>query len=397
MLRHTIRLAWARAEVTPAPLRTGGSSRRSSAATRPAPRFRLGWPQPLVDLIADAARSVNGGAATSSRGACRERLDRAREWRGSRPRGRAAREPAPLRGGAGRRSPRARAWPRSSASRTSAAAASPVRRLVAVVARDGETKLRARGDEVGDGFPSLTPRFPQLHRFEREVLEQWGVVPEDHPWPKPVRFQKPYRVPGGRSAGARDRRHGLLPRRRPGDPRGRGGPGARRHHRARPLPLPVPRRDTCCTSRSRSATSTAASSARSMRRPATGARLPLRRDRWPATPPIGHGLAYCAALRGAGGRRVPPRGAGAARRRARARAAGQPHRRPRRPGRRRRLPADRLLLRPAPRRLPQPDGAPLRQPLRPRPRRPGRPAASTWTRERASELLRAPRRGRSAT
>jgi Ni,Fe-hydrogenase III large subunit len=80
-------------------------------------------------------------------------------------------------------------------------AASPdATRLVAVMATQGEPRLRLATTSVRDGFPSLTPEFPQLHRFEREVHEQWGLVPDEHPWLKPVRFQKPYRVPAGRSA-----------------------------------------------------------------------------------------------------------------------------------------------------------------------------------------------------
>jgi Ni,Fe-hydrogenase III large subunit len=39
-------------------------------------------------------------------------------------------------------------------------------------------------------FPSLTKYCPQLHLFEREICEQFGVVFEDHPWMKPVRFAK---------------------------------------------------------------------------------------------------------------------------------------------------------------------------------------------------------------
>lgn len=37
-------------------------------------------------------------------------------------------------------------------------------------------------------FKSLTPQCPQLHLFEREIAEQYGLVPEGHPWLKPVRF-----------------------------------------------------------------------------------------------------------------------------------------------------------------------------------------------------------------
>lgn len=40
-------------------------------------------------------------------------------------------------------------------------------------------------------FLSLTPACPEVQLFEREIAEQWGVVPEGHPWRKPVRFQPP--------------------------------------------------------------------------------------------------------------------------------------------------------------------------------------------------------------
>lgn len=40
----------------------------------------------------------------------------------------------------------------------------------------------------GDRYPSLTPDVPQVHLFEREIAEQHGVLPEGHPWLKPVRF-----------------------------------------------------------------------------------------------------------------------------------------------------------------------------------------------------------------
>ncbi len=75
-------------------------------------------------------------------------------------------------------------------------------RLVAVIARETDHSLQLLSTLVDESYPSLTPRFPQVHRFEREVLEQWGVVPEGHPWPKPVRFQEPYRRVGSQPAQA---------------------------------------------------------------------------------------------------------------------------------------------------------------------------------------------------
>jgi Ni,Fe-hydrogenase III large subunit len=46
----------------------------------------------------------------------------------------------------------------------------------------------------GDSWPSLTPDCPQVHLFEREIAEQYGVRPEGHPWLKPVRFHESYRA-----------------------------------------------------------------------------------------------------------------------------------------------------------------------------------------------------------
>ncbi len=47
------------------------------------------------------------------------------------------------------------------------------------------TVLRSR---LAPGFTSLTTRAPQLHLFEREIAEQYGIAASDHPWLKPVRF-----------------------------------------------------------------------------------------------------------------------------------------------------------------------------------------------------------------
>jgi Ni,Fe-hydrogenase III large subunit len=44
-----------------------------------------------------------------------------------------------------------------------------------------------------ESFASLTPDCPQVHLFERELAEQYGVRPEGHPWFKPVRFHSSYR------------------------------------------------------------------------------------------------------------------------------------------------------------------------------------------------------------
>jgi Ni,Fe-hydrogenase III large subunit len=60
--------------------------------------------------------------------------------------------------------------------------------LVAILAMDDDSVLGvARSEPVGGSYPSLTPRHPQAHLFEREVWEQHGLVPVGHPWLKPVR------------------------------------------------------------------------------------------------------------------------------------------------------------------------------------------------------------------
>ncbi|MCR4317431.1 MAG: NADH-quinone oxidoreductase subunit C [Planctomycetes bacterium] len=62
--------------------------------------------------------------------------------------------------------------------------------LYAVLADDEENKLYVLRTIVsGERFPSLTPDCPQVHLFEREIAEQFGLVPEGHPWLKPVRYR----------------------------------------------------------------------------------------------------------------------------------------------------------------------------------------------------------------
>jgi Ni,Fe-hydrogenase III large subunit len=64
----------------------------------------------------------------------------------------------------------------------------------AVLADDARSYLRAARCRVdGQRFPALTQSCPQVHLFEREIAEQFGVVPEGHPWLKPVRFHASYR------------------------------------------------------------------------------------------------------------------------------------------------------------------------------------------------------------
>jgi Ni,Fe-hydrogenase III large subunit len=62
--------------------------------------------------------------------------------------------------------------------------------IVAVFAADDDGLVElARTELDAAAFPSSTPACPEVQLFEREIAEQWGVVPDGHPWPKPVRFQ----------------------------------------------------------------------------------------------------------------------------------------------------------------------------------------------------------------
>ncbi len=71
-------------------------------------------------------------------------------------------------------------------------------RLVAVVAFDADNTLAVGRSTVVEPqesmpflvpncYPALTPKHAQAHLFEREVWEQHGLVPQGHPWLKPVR------------------------------------------------------------------------------------------------------------------------------------------------------------------------------------------------------------------
>jgi Ni,Fe-hydrogenase III large subunit len=78
-------------------------------------------------------------------------------------------------------------------------------RLYAVLTNAGDNVISPLStDLAADEYPALTPDCPQAHHFEREIAEQWGVIPVGHPWLKPVRYHHSYR-PGhdawGRAVG----------------------------------------------------------------------------------------------------------------------------------------------------------------------------------------------------
>lgn len=64
-------------------------------------------------------------------------------------------------------------------------------RLVAILADDTASRLTALGSVVGRRYPAIAAGCAQAGRFEREIAEQCGVVPEGHPWLKPLRRHPP--------------------------------------------------------------------------------------------------------------------------------------------------------------------------------------------------------------
>ncbi len=65
-------------------------------------------------------------------------------------------------------------------------------RLLCVLANDSDGNLYLLSSEVSNSYPSLTSECPQSHLFEREIAEQFSIMPQGHPWLKPLRFHKPY-------------------------------------------------------------------------------------------------------------------------------------------------------------------------------------------------------------
>ncbi len=64
-------------------------------------------------------------------------------------------------------------------------------RLLAAIARTEQGDIAALTANLGEQYLAITPDCPQAHLYEREIFEQWNVLPLGHPWLKPVRFPKP--------------------------------------------------------------------------------------------------------------------------------------------------------------------------------------------------------------
>ncbi len=82
-------------------------------------------------------------------------------------------------------------------------------RIYGVTSHSNTGEISVFATDVGDRYPAFTVNVPQAHWFEREIAEQWGVVPEGHPWLKPVRFHRSY--VDGRDAWGRSAKDQILP------------------------------------------------------------------------------------------------------------------------------------------------------------------------------------------
>jgi len=60
--------------------------------------------------------------------------------------------------------------------------------LLAALADDVNGEIRVAATPLDGSYRGLTPDCAAAHYFEREIHEQYGIVPEGHPWLKPVRF-----------------------------------------------------------------------------------------------------------------------------------------------------------------------------------------------------------------
>lgn len=61
--------------------------------------------------------------------------------------------------------------------------------LYVILADDNASKLFVASTKFvkEESYQSITPEVPSGHLFEREFYEQFGIIPEGHPWLKPVR------------------------------------------------------------------------------------------------------------------------------------------------------------------------------------------------------------------
>jgi Ni,Fe-hydrogenase III large subunit len=77
------------------------------------------------------------------------------------------------------------------------------REMIALITDDARSRIGMLRTQVPDSkrYRALSADLPQAQAFEREILEDYGIVPEGHPWPKPLRRHADLE-PHGRERGA---------------------------------------------------------------------------------------------------------------------------------------------------------------------------------------------------
>ena len=70
--------------------------------------------------------------------------------------------------------------------------------ILVVLADDSRGSLALLRGQLGEGlrYPALSAELPQAQAFERELYEDHGVLPEGHPWLKPLRRHPDLEKPG---------------------------------------------------------------------------------------------------------------------------------------------------------------------------------------------------------
>ncbi|MFW5627780.1 MAG: NADH-quinone oxidoreductase subunit C [Candidatus Cloacimonadaceae bacterium] len=63
--------------------------------------------------------------------------------------------------------------------------------IYALFGKDGELKLLSAPFPISESYDSLTPEFPAFNMYERLLYEEFGILPEGHPWLKSVRNHLP--------------------------------------------------------------------------------------------------------------------------------------------------------------------------------------------------------------
>ena len=80
------------------------------------------------------------------------------------------------------------------------------REMIAVLADDARSRIGMVRTPVPESrrYHALSADLPQAQAFEREILEDHGIIPEEHPWPKPLRRHADLEPRGGGEHGARE-------------------------------------------------------------------------------------------------------------------------------------------------------------------------------------------------